>query len=925
MLNRQGCSYTHPTSGEKIIVAIEDVGGISEVSALYPESGTEISLTQQQKNQILSRFRNLNLNISDQFPAFHQKTFQGPKADMPVAGQPGGEERFYIAIDEPAWYRDIGYEWADSDAVDGPTYSWEDIASSGTSLTLADDASETLDIGFDFPFLSAQVVDEVHVGSNGLLGVGSDSGVSNASNEEIPASAMPNNIICPFWDNLDPTAGGTVHYEDLGTEPDRRFILQYTAVKLEASTDLLTFQVILYESGNILFQYKEMPGLGDGSSATIGVEGKEGAKGIQISNNAAYVHNEMAVLIQPRWELMFGADAQPLESSQRTLQFGSQQSAIGDHTHDLPGAPVDLTAEVSDEQMVLIWSNQGDPSVTSYEYWDPIGAAWQSVPGSGRYTSIHTITGLTNGVTYETKVRAINIYADGDGAGPESTVAMLVQNQPPVADAGSPQLVNKGDTVTLTGSATDEFPEELSYSWSHSDPRWAPLVPITDPTSAVATFTAPVWIESLSLDLTVTDRHGATHQASTTVNILNRLPALTLDVAHTVEAGDLVTLRVFAVDPDAGDPLTYFWFQQVGASVTLSDPNSANPSFIAPTERAALVFGLFVTDGSGGYVVRSVTMEVNEPGVVTLSTETPAEGIAFTASLTDPDGGIHDIAWQWASSPDWEPATESGMWIDIGGATSDRFTPGSGAVGDYLRATASYADARAEGRSAHAVTANVVEANNVPTFSSYNVTVNVDENSPPNTNVGDPFTANDADGDTLTYTLSGPGALFFGIVPSTGQIYVEPAVVIGLRTDGEPTTSLDYERVSSYSATVTASDGRGGSDSVAVTINVNNLDEPGMVALDSDQPAVGSPLVATLTDPDGSVSGATWQWAWSSDWDADTEVGTWADITGATSARYTPGSDDVGNYLRATANYADVHGPNKTASAVSNNAVSAAR
>ena len=901
------------TSGEWYTVTIDSIDVRCRRTSV-DETLSDVDLTEAQKDSIRASWTSAFEKTRSTATWLWDAALLGPKADMPVAGQPGGEERFYIATDEPAWYRDIGYEWADSDAVDGPTYSWEDIASSGTSLTLADDASETLDIGFDFPFLSGQVVDEVHVGSNGLLGVGSDSGVSNASNEEIPASAMPNNIICPFWDNLDPTAGGTVHYENLGTELDRRFILQYTAVKLEASTDLLTFQVILYESGNILFQYKEMPGLGDGSSATIGVEGKEGAKGIQISNNAAYVHNEMAVLIQPRWELMFGADAQPLESSQRTLQFGSQQSAIGDHTHDLPGAPVDLTAEVSDEQMVLIWSNQGDPSVTSYEYWDPIGATWQSVPGSGRYTSIHTITGLTNGVTYETKVRAINIYADGDGAGPESTVAMLVQNQPPVADAGSPQLVNKGDTVTLTGSATDEFPEELSYLWSHSDPRWAPLVPITDPTSAVATFTAPVWIESLSLDLTVTDRHGATHQASTTVNILNRLPALTLDVAHTVEAGDLVTLSVSAVDPDAGDPLTYFWFQQVGASVTLSDPNSANPTFIAPSEPAALVFGLFVTDGSGGYVVRSVTMEVNEPGVVTLSTETPAEGIELTASLTDPDGGIHDIAWQWASSPDWEPATESGTWIDIGGATSDRFTPGSGPVGDYLRATASYADARSPGRTAQAISVNPVEANNAPTFAEGNSTTrSVDENSAPGTHIGSAVSATDADGDNLTYYLTRGDASLFAIDAVTGQLTVGPSTV------------LDYEVRSTYAVAVNASDGRGGSDVIAVIININNIDEPGTVSFDSSTPEAGQALIATLTDPDGSVSGATWQWAWSSDWDAVTEVGTWADITGATSARYTPGPNDVGNYLRATADYTDVHGPNKTAFVVSNDVVSAAR
>ena len=60
-------------------------------------------------------------------------------------------------------------------------------------------------------------------------------------------------------------------------------------------------------------------------------------------------------------------------------------------------------------------------------------------------------------------------------------------------------------------------------------------------------------------------------------------------------------------------------------------------------------------------------------------------------------------------------------------------------------------------------------------------------------------------------------------------------------------------------------------------------------------------MTATLTDPDGSVSSATWQWASSSDWDPDAGTGTWSDISGETSAAYRLVAGDVGKYLRATA------------------------
>ena len=80
-----------------------------------------------------------------------------------------------------------------------------------------------------------------------------------------------------------------------------------------------------------------------------------------------------------------------------------------------------------------------------------------------------------------------------------------------------------------------------------------------------------------------------------------------------------------------------------------------------------------------------------------------------------------------------------------------------------------------------------------------------------------------------------------------------------------------------------------------------------------DQPQVGTPIVASLTDPDGEVSGVTWQWA-----SSQTKEGTWTDITtNGTSATYTPVAADNGNYLRATASYTDRRGPEKSANGVS--------
>ena len=127
--------------------------------------------------------------------------------------------------------------------------------------------------------------------------------------------------------------------------------------------------------------------------------------------------------------------------------------------------------------------------------------------------------------------------------------------------------------------------------------------------------------------------------------------------------------------------------------------------------------------------------------------------------------------------------------------------------------------------------------------------------------------ANDANGETLTYALSGTDAASFDIDPGTGQLMTLAA--------------LDYETKFTYSVTVTASDSGGLSDSIDVTITVTNEDEMGRVTFwrngaDATVAAimVGDMLSGLAEDPDGNVgdtppitdmypdiNGATWQWA----------------------------------------------------------------
>ena len=109
--------------------------------------------------------------------------------------------------------------------------------------------------------------------------------------------------------------------------------------------------------------------------------------------------------------------------------------------------------------------------------------------------------------------------------------------------------------------------------------------------------------------------------------------------------------------------------------------------------------------------------------------------------------------------------------------------------------------------------------------------------------IGTPIAATDTDtSDTLEYTLSGTDAAKFEIITASGQIQTKA---------GE---KYSYETDTGYAVTVTVEDGNGGSDSIDVTLDVADQDEPPLrpVAPTVRGPASNSTtsLRVTMTAPD---------------------------------------------------------------------------
>ncbi len=190
----------------------------------------------------------------------------------------------------------FGYGWIDSNEPDGPVFDFVDISGVGTALNLGDDDGRFVPLPFTFEFYG-DAKTQVGISSNGYLTFDpSDSTPSDFTNDPIPNGNTPNNLIAPFWDDLDPGDGtGQVYYQNLG---DGRFVVQWENVPHfpgPGTGDNYTFQAILNDDGTILFQYESMDG--DRTSASIGVENADGSIGLEVSSFASYVEDGLAVLI----------------------------------------------------------------------------------------------------------------------------------------------------------------------------------------------------------------------------------------------------------------------------------------------------------------------------------------------------------------------------------------------------------------------------------------------------------------------------------------------------------------------------------------------------------------------------------------------------------------------------------------------------
>ena len=333
-------------------------------------------------------------------------------------------------------------------------------------------------------------------------------------------------------------------------------------------------------------------------------------------------------------------------------------------------------------------------------------------------------------------------------------------------------------------------------------------------------------------------------------------------------------------------------------------------STLANEVRAAQPNALSVLQGSGGNIgptgsstISIVALTTDHPRVTLLTMVAPSPdwfvGVSGL-SLLDDQGD-----WLASRSVDlypWDAGTEDGTEFSL----SNPATSPQGII-TSLRGMGQFSN-----EPIATLTFTRQSVNTAPSFTS-TASFQADENQTAAATVA----AADLDStDGVSYAITGgTDSLKFNIGETTGVLtfkvppnYESPADVAG-------TDPLNDAGNNEYIVTVTATGGTGGralTTEQTITVTVRNLDEAGTVSFSQ----VGSAIRARLSDPDGGVNSRRWQWARSS----DRSTG-WTNIDGATSASYTPSSDDEEMYLRATVSYNDAQDSGKQAQGVSSSEI----
>ncbi len=520
------------------------------------------------------------------------------------------------------------------------------------------------------------------------------------------------------------------------------------------------------------------------------------------------------------------------------------------------GPPAGVVVTPRNTALTVTWNaapdEAGKPPVSGYEVAHRRGDAgdWQEgMMLSSRTDTSVTLSDLTNEQPYQVRVRTLNDEGASEWSEPIARVPTVGPR--PMGVIGEQSLILGSDLrVNVASLFTRPALGTLTYGATSSDDAIA-TVAVSD---SMATVRA-VAVGRATITATASDTYGNTAQTTFPVVVtpppppppppgpvgpvgpfrpppppppppprpppgpnqaptFNDGPNTTRSVAENTRPNQPIQHPVSATDLN-GDRLAYSLSGTDANSFTIDTNDGQLRTRSGVTYDHETKFSYSVTveadDRNGGTATIGVTIHIADvdeppeaparPGVQ------PASSTSLTVTWTEPVNtgpGIDDYDIQ------YRKGTGSFLpWPHSNTGTSTTIT-------DLEVNTRYEVQVRAtndEGTGAWSSSGyGATSANQPPAFDETAPTRSLTENTPPDRNIGNPITASDGDGGTLTYHLEGTDRASFSL--DVNQLQTQ---------SGE---TYDYEEKPSYVVTVRVEDGQGGSNTIEVTVALIDQQEP---------------------------------------------------------------------------------------------------
>ncbi len=492
-------------------------------------------------------------------------------------------------------------------------------------------------------------------------------------------------------------------------------------------------------------------------------------------------------------------------------------------------------------------------------------------------------------------------------------------------------------------TAADDEGETTTLSWEVTGTNSSSFVKEGTGTTFDLQFLSSPNYEALSssirtngykVTVNVTDSNGNTGSLPVTVMVTNFDETERVTLSHPeARVGTSITARLSDEDKPFG--ITWSWSQNGspidGATGSSYRPTSDIGTLVATASYTDNISSGKTADSSGHTVVAAVSAigtatntapTINDPGTVTVL-ETAGVGTEVVRfGATDADG----------DSTFLYKLTSGSSWFDFNeltGALTTKIALNHEQRDSYT-VTVTATDSSLRTGSGRRVTIGVDNVDEDPVIAEGGASVNYPEikNGNPNTDPVFRYTATDDEDNNanLRWTLSSDAV--FELSNTTGANNT-------LRFQSAPDFE-DGSFINPATVTITVTDSDGDSVDRSVSVNVTNVDEPGMVTGLPAQPKEGVEMTVMLVDdPDGPVTGqddtltdnasTTWEW-----YRSRSRTSGWALISATSSANIvvntntrTPEAADVGHYLRATARYSDGQSPDKVAHGITTRTIQA--